>query len=68
MMFNLKKTLVLIEYLSSEMINKLNEKDDVVDLEVMQVSEMLNNALSHYVYLINRETKISIKVGAEASQ
>ncbi|WP_156337824.1 hypothetical protein [Clostridium intestinale] len=54
-MLNLKNTLTLIEYLSSEMINRLNEKEDVVDLEVMQISDMLYTAVKHYYFLIKKD-------------
>ena len=66
-MLNLKSTLTLIEYLSSEMINRLNEKEDVVDLEVMQISDMLHTAVKHYDYLLEKETKINLKMGIELS-
>jgi hypothetical protein len=66
-MLNLKSTLTLIEYLSSEMINILNEKEDVVDLELMQISDMLNTAVKHYDYLLEKETKINLKMGIELS-
>jgi hypothetical protein len=66
-MLNLKSTLTLIEYLSSEMINRLNEKEDVVDLELMQISDMLNTAVKHYDYLLEKETKINLKMGIELS-
>lgn len=51
-MLDLKSTLILIEHLRSEMIALFNEKGDIVDSEVLQVSQMLDKLINHYHYLV----------------
>ncbi|MDD7793204.1 aspartyl-phosphate phosphatase Spo0E family protein [Clostridium sp. 'White wine YQ'] len=53
-MSNLEEVLVAIEDLRSQMINLLDEKDEIFDPELVEVSQLLDSKLNDYEAIIRQ--------------
>lgn len=60
MLLNLKNTVNLIEYLSSELSFLINNNGNKIDSEVMRVSKILDITLEHYNYIAKLDISSSI--------